>query len=150
VSEVEIRTAAEADVRWAAELMANSDPWITLGRGYDACLSACTRTGDCLLVAWVDRQRAGFVIVRDNGVAGAPYIPCIAVAPARRGGGIGAAMLAHVESMVRGHARYLFLCVSSFNTAARTFYERHGFVSMGDLPDFIVDGASEQLMRKRL
>jgi [ribosomal protein S18]-alanine N-acetyltransferase len=150
MTEVEIRSAEESDHRWAAELMAHSDPWITLGRGYDECLKACTRSGDCLLVAWLDNERAGFVIVRDNGVAGAPYIPCIAVAPSRRSGGLGAAMLAHVESMVRGHARYLFLCVSSFNTAARTFYGRHGFVPMGELPDFIVDGASELLMRKRL
>ncbi|MCX6551229.1 MAG: hypothetical protein NTY02_09540 [Acidobacteria bacterium] len=36
--ELEIRGAPDEDRRWAAALMARSDPWVTLRRGNDACL----------------------------------------------------------------------------------------------------------------
>jgi ribosomal protein S18 acetylase RimI-like enzyme len=44
----------------------------------------------------------------------------------------------------------MFLCVSSFNDGARRLYERLGYIRVGQLPDYIVDGASEILMHKRL
>lgn len=43
-----------------------------------------------------------------------------------------------------------FLCVSSFNPRARALYERLGYELIGELKDFVIDGASELLMRKRL
>jgi ribosomal-protein-alanine N-acetyltransferase len=147
---VDIRPSDAADLEWAAVLMAVSEPWATLGRDYDACLRACTRDGDQMLVARVEGARAGMVIVRPGGVAGAPYIPSIVVGPEFRSQRVGAALIAHVEAMFRGRARYLFLCVSSFNHRARAFYLREGFAAMGEFPDFIVDGASEVLMGKRL
>ncbi len=150
MSSLDIRAAEDADYPWAAKVMADSEPWITLGREYDACLRACTHQGDQLLVAWLDAARVGFIIVREGGVAGSPYIPCIDVVPPHRSGGVGSALLAHVESLCRHRARYLFLCVSSFNLRARSFYERHGFSIMGEFPDFIMEGASELLMGKRL
>jgi len=88
--------------------------------------------------------------MRDRGVAGSPYIVSIAVEEAYRGRGIGAEMLAHVEEHFRPRARHMLLCVSSFNTSARRFYERHGYGAVGELPDYIIDGASEILMHKRL
>jgi ribosomal-protein-alanine N-acetyltransferase len=145
-----VRAASEEDREWAAALMASSEPWVTLGRGYESCLTVCRRLGDTLLIADVDGQRAGFVIVRPGGVAGSPYIPSIAVAPSMRSRGVGAVLLDHVASLYRGRARYLFLCVSSFNPRAREFYERNGFAALGEFRDFIIDGASEILMGKRL
>jgi ribosomal protein S18 acetylase RimI-like enzyme len=47
-------------------------------------------------------------------------------------------------------ARYIFLCVSSFNPRARTLYERHGYRLIGELLDYVIDGASELLLAKRL
>jgi [ribosomal protein S18]-alanine N-acetyltransferase len=55
-----------------------------------------------------------------------------------------------VESYSRPAARHLFLCVSSFNTSARRLYERCGYSAVGALPDYVIDGASEILMHKRL
>jgi hypothetical protein len=40
--------------------------------------------------------------------------------------------------------------VSSFNDRARVLYERHGYAPVGELKDFIVDGASEIILHKRL
>ena len=147
---VTIRRAAGDDARWAAGVMSTSDPWVTLGRGYDACLAACTSALDALDIAECGGERCGLVLVRPAGVAGAPYIVSIAVAPAFRGHGVGAALLDHVERAYRGRSRHLFLCVSSFNPRARRFYERHGFESVGTLKAFLIEGADEVLMHKRL
>ena len=150
MQELTIRQASGDDVIWAATLMAASEPWITLGRGYEACYQACTSSPDVLEVAETDGRRCGFVLVRPAGVAGAPYIKSIAVAPDQRSLGVGAALLAHVERTFRGRSRHLFLCVSSFNGRARQFYERQGYSAVGTFKDFIIDGADEILMYKRL
>jgi [ribosomal protein S18]-alanine N-acetyltransferase len=147
---VTIRPASGDDARWAADLMSSSDPWMTLGRGFDACFAACTSRLDYLEIARAGAERCGFVLVRPAGVAGAPYIVSIAVAPAYRSHGIGTALLAHVERAYEGRSRHLFLCVSSFNPRARAFYERHGFEAVGTLKAFLVETADEILMHKRL
>ena len=147
---VTIRKAVGDDARWAAGVLSGSDPWLTLGRGFDACLAACTSSLDVLEIAESAGERCGLVLVRPAGVAGAPYIVSIAVAPAFRGRGIGAALLEHVERTYRGRSRHLFLCVSSFNLRARRFYERHGFEAVGTLKAFLIEAADEILMYKRL
>lgn len=147
---VAIRASQGDDPTWAARLMSASDPWVTLGRGFDACLSTCTSAVDVLEIAETGTERCGFVLVRPDGVAGAPYLVSIAVAPSFRGRGVGAALLEHVENSFRGRSRHLFLCVSSFNPRARAFYDRHGFAAVGTLKAFLVEGADEILMHKRL
>jgi ribosomal-protein-alanine N-acetyltransferase len=145
-----IRAARGDDARWAADVMATSDPWLTLGRRFEACLSACLSPLDILEIAEIEGVRCGFVLVRPAGVAGAPYIVSIAAARDFRSRGVGAELLAHVERAYRGRSRHLFLCVSSFNPRARRFYERHGFDAVGTLEAFLIDDADEILMHKRL
>jgi len=147
---VTVRDARGDDYVWAATLMSSSDPWVTLRRDFDNCLRACTSQLDALEIAEVGGERCGFVLVRPAGVAGAPYIVSIAVAGTHRSQGVGAALLAHVEQAFRTRSRHLFLCVSSFNPRARQFYERHGFMAIGTLRDFIIEGADEILMHKPL
>jgi [ribosomal protein S18]-alanine N-acetyltransferase len=150
MASVVIRRAEGDDRRWAAEVMSSSEPWLTLGRGFDACLAACTSALDVLEVAETGGERCGLVLVRPAGVAGAPYIVSIAVAPAFRSLGVGAELLDHVERTYRGRSRHLFLCVSSFNPRARRFYERHGFEAVGTLKGFLIESADEILMHKSL
>ena len=150
MDDLTIHPAQGEDVDWAARLMAASDPWVTLGRGYDACLAACSVPTDTLEIAACGGGRCGFMLVRPRGVAGAPYIVSIAVDPAFRSRGVGAAMLAHVEAAYAGRSAHLFLCVSSFNAGARAFYDRHGFEEVGRFRDFIIAGADEVLLHKRL
>ena len=150
MSVVAIREARGDDREWAARLMAGTDPWITLRRNYDACLAACSGRDDTLLIGEAGGERCGLVLVRPRGVAGAPYIVSIAVSEAFRSQGVGELLVAHVEALFRGRARHLFLCVSSFNPRALAFYQRIGFAQVGELPDFIITGASERLMCKPL
>jgi ribosomal protein S18 acetylase RimI-like enzyme len=146
-----IALATGDDRPWAARLMATSEPWIRLGRGYEACLAVVQPQPDTeVFVAREGGAPVGFVVLRPRGVAGSPYLASIAVDPGARGKGVGSALLAFVEERFRPAYRHLFLCVSSFNDGARRLYEREGFRKVGEFRDYVIDGASEILMHKRL
>jgi ribosomal protein S18 acetylase RimI-like enzyme len=102
-----------------------------------------------LFVAREGAERCGFALVNPRGLAGAPYLASIAVAEAWRGRGVGAALLDYCESTA-APSRHFFLCVSSFNVRALAFYQRRGYRQVGEFPDYIIDGASERLMYKRI
>ena len=129
-------------------LMAASEPWITLGRGFDACRAAALDPAYLILVARGDGAPCGFIRLHPRGVAGSPYIASIAVA--RRRAERASARRSSTPRSGSPSARYIFLCVSSFNPRARALYERHGYRLVGELPDYVIDGASELLMAKRL
>ncbi len=149
--QVVIDDATNADRAWAADLMASSDPWRRLGRDLATSAAVVAAAPDTeLFVARGPAGPLGFVLLRRRGFAGSPYIVSIGVDPAARGGGIGALLLAFVERHVTPPARHLFLCVSSFNTEAQRFYDRLGFQRVGELPDYVIDGASEIILHKRL
>lgn len=145
-----IAPANDTTREWVAALMAGSEPWTTLGRSLDQCRSLLARPGFLLYVALSGSQPLGFLYLHRYGLAGSPYVASIAVADAARGRGIGAQLMTFAEDLFRQEARHLFLCVSSFNAGARRFYERLGYAAVGELPDYIVKGASEIVMHKRL
>lgn len=147
---IEVELGSDADTEWAAQLMAGSEPWISLGRGLEACRAACRRPDHQLFVARAEGEALGFVLAHPKGLAGSPYIAAVAVTAAARGQGVGAHLLAHVTAHFRPQARHLFLFVSSFNSRAQRFYERHGWQVVGEVPGLLVDGASEILMHQRL
>lgn len=131
-------------------LMANSDPWIILGRGLETCRLRCNAPDHHLIIAHSGEKPCGFILIHPQGVAGSPYVASVAVAENMRSRGIGSLLLEYVEDIFQGRARFVFLCVSSFNARARRLYERLGYSVVGELKDFVIDGASEFLMHKRL
>ena len=145
-----ITRAKAEDACWCARLMSSSEPWITLGRGYEDCLARCRHAEYEL---WVSRDEAGvplgFLLLHPRGVAGSPYVASVAVAPDARGRGVGKVLMEFAE-LRWPEARHLFLCVSSFNAEARRLYERLGFSTVGTLENYVIDGADEILMHKRL
>ncbi len=146
---IEIGEATTAEREWCARLMAASEPWITLRRGYDALLPAALDPEYVILVARRAGAPCGFIRIHPRGVAGSPYVASVAVTETERGRGVGTALLDATEARYPD-ARYVFLCVSSFNVRARELYGRHGYRLVGELPDYVVDGHSELLMGKRL
>ncbi len=150
MSDVEIRAASEEEREWAAALMAGSEPWITLGRGLDSCRISCRLPDKMLYVATRGPHLCGFILLQEHGVAGSPYIASIAVAPEHRSEGIGSRLIEFAEDRFRGSYKHIFLCVSSFNRRARALYEKLGFSAVGELKDYVIEGASEILMHKRL
>jgi ribosomal protein S18 acetylase RimI-like enzyme len=149
MDELEIGEATTAEREWCARLAAASEPWITLRRGYEVLLPAALDPDHVVLVARRGGAPCGFIRIHPRGVAGSPYVASVAVAESERGHGVGTALLDATEARYP-KARYVFLCVSDFNTRARALYERCGYRLVGELPDYVVDGHSELLMGKRL
>jgi [ribosomal protein S18]-alanine N-acetyltransferase len=147
-ADVVIRPLAAED-RPAVIALLDSDPWRRLG--YSAAdwnrLLATPLEGRDGLVLVAGGAVSGLALVRRNFLAG-DYLELFAVAAAVRGRGLGAAFLAHLESMVFARARNFFVCVSDFNDGARRFYASHGYAHVGTLPDLLVRGSAELLLRK--
>ncbi|HET9343993.1 MAG TPA: N-acetyltransferase [Candidatus Eremiobacteraceae bacterium] len=150
LGEITIDEADDDDREWCAQLMASSEPWLTLGRTIDQTRPLFHRTDSELYVARRDGMACGFLLLRDRGIIYSPYIASLAVSPDSRGLGIGGRLLDFVEKRARESSKHIFLCVSSFNTRAQVLYDRHGYAVVGELKDYIVDGFSEYLMSKRL
>jgi [ribosomal protein S18]-alanine N-acetyltransferase len=150
MNSLDIAPATESDREWCAQLMAGTDPWITLGRGLDECRTACLHPDYLLFVGRLGVERCGFILLHPRGLASSPYIASIATASEFRGKGIGSRLLAFAESYARPRSRHIFLCVSSFNRRAKALYERQGYTVVGELKDYILKGASELIMHKTL
>lgn len=127
--------------------MSGTDPWITLGRGYEASLRIIKDPSREVYVATDESGIAGFLILCMVG-AFIGYIQTIVVAEDRRGKGIGSQLIGFAENRIFRHSPNVFLCVSSFNTRARGLYERLGYEYVGELTNYIVTGHSELLFRK--
>jgi ribosomal-protein-alanine N-acetyltransferase len=141
------RLSDREEARICARLMADSEPWLTLGRSYEVSLGLITDPTREVYVARLEGRPVGFVILVVSG-AFVGYVQSIAVDPDWRGKGIGTRILAFAEERILQMSPNVFVCVSSFNPDALRLYRRLGYEIVGDLPDYIVRGHSEILMRK--
>lgn len=146
----EIRPLANADeAKRCAEMMCATDPWITLGRTYDQCLTVVETPDQEAYVSADGDQILGFILLVMRG-AFTGYIRSICVDAQARGRGVGSRLVEFAEQRIFRETPNVFLCVSSFNPRARALYERLGYELIGELKNYIVDGASELLMRKTI
>jgi ribosomal protein S18 acetylase RimI-like enzyme len=143
ISRLESRSDAEA----CAWLMASSEPWVTLGRSYQASLRIVEDDSREVYVARDENGLAGFLILCMTG-AFVGYIQTVLVHPDRRGHGIGSRLVQFAEERILRESPNIFMCVSSFNSDARRLYQRLGYQVVGELTDYIVQGHSEILLRK--
>ena len=143
------RLQNDDDARACAAMMCATDPWITIGRGFDECLAAVADPTREVWLAREDGAVRGFVIINMRG-AFIGYIQTVCVDAGARGSGLGSRLVAFAEERIFRETPNVFLCVSSFNPRARALYERLGYDAIGELKDYIIEGASEILMRKTL
>ena len=143
------RMTADSEAQACARMMAGSEPWITLNRGYEASLEILRDASKERYVARAGGEVVGFLILNMGGAL-AGYIQTICVAEEKRGQGIGARLIAFAEKRIFRDSPNVFLCVSSFNAGARRLYERLGYRVVGELADYLVAGHSETLMRKTI
>ncbi|HUV54844.1 MAG TPA: GNAT family N-acetyltransferase [Candidatus Krumholzibacteriaceae bacterium] len=132
-----------------ARTIAESEPWITLGRDYDESLTILTDPSREVYLAMDGDEVAGFVALEMEGVF-TGYVKSIFVSPPYRGRGVGTRLMSFAEDRVFRERPNVFLCVSDFNGGARRFYERLGYEAVGELRDYIVRGRSEILLRKTI
>jgi ribosomal-protein-alanine N-acetyltransferase len=142
-----IRTAGAEDRAWCADLMVRSEPWITLKRTRPEAVKILNSAAKECYVAVEDDTRLGFVLLDMGG--GLPgYIQSVCVEPELRGRRIGTRLILFAEDRILRDAHNVFMCVSSFNTDAQRLYSRLGYARVGELHDYLVEGASEILLRK--
>jgi ribosomal protein S18 acetylase RimI-like enzyme len=127
--------------------MASSEPWVTLGRTYEASLRILQDPSREVYLARDQAGLAGFLILCMTGAL-VGYIQTVLVHPDRRGEGIGSLLLEFAEQRILRESPNVFMCVSSFNHGARRLYQRLGYIVIGELTDYIVEGYSEILLRK--
>jgi ribosomal protein S18 acetylase RimI-like enzyme len=132
-------------------VLAGMDPWATLGYSAATLARGLALPHPDLIryVAMRDGAPLGLATIRYPWLRGA-YIELFAVLPQAQGGGVGDALLTHVELTYRSRTGNLWLLVSGFNARARRFYERAGFGPVGTISDLVLPGEDEILMRKRL
>jgi len=148
--EIEVRRLERrADAEICARMMANSEPWITLRRDYDASLKILIDSSREVYLAMVGDEIVGFTILSMQG-AFVGYLQSVCVAPQWRGEGIGSELMDYVEKRILSETPNVFICVSSFNGRVQRLYERRGYEAIGELKDFIVPGHSEILLRKTI
>ncbi|MGH7516766.1 MAG: GNAT family N-acetyltransferase [Gemmatimonadales bacterium] len=139
--------ATDDERRHCATLMAESEPWRTLGRGYEASLAVVS--DPTREVYWIEHAGAwgGFLVLHMGGPFRG-YIQTVCLRDECRGRGLGSAVIAWAEERIFRESPNVFLCVSDFNAGARRLYERLGYQVVGSLRDFLVAGRAEVLLRK--
>ena len=132
-----------------ARMMAFSEPWISLERGFEESLEIILEPSREVYLAWMAEEIVGFIIIEMVGTFKG-YIKSICVSKDQRRKGIGTELMSYAEKRVFSETPNMFLLVSDFNHGARKLYKSLGYVEVGEFKDFIVGGYSEVLMRKTL
>jgi diamine N-acetyltransferase len=134
-----------------AEMLAASEPWLTLRFSAAALAKYLTREDPALhryLIAVEDRP-AGVICVRHPWLRG-PYIELLGLFPEQRGKGLGHRVLAWAEAEARREAKNLWVVASSFNRQALNFYQGLGFYPIGPIQGLVSPEYDEILLRKPL
>jgi ribosomal protein S18 acetylase RimI-like enzyme len=144
-----IREMRPDDREAVVRLLAASEPWLTLGYSQDdwTRIFCPLPPGRDSYVVEDGGRVAGIAIVKQKFLLG-DYLELLGIAPWAQGKGLGAALVRHIESLVFGRTQNLFACVSDFNQRARAFYLKLGFQEIGPMPNFLIPGSAEILLRK--
>ncbi|WP_295672210.1 N-acetyltransferase [uncultured Mucilaginibacter sp.] len=140
-------TTDPVDFAVCAGIMAGTDPWVTLGIGYDDCLKAFGGSFREVFIMKYESEIIGFVIMQPQGTFKG-YIQTVAINNNYRGKGYGTQLLKFCEDRILAYSPNIFICVSSFNIGAIHLYTNFGFELIGELKDFIKPGFDELLLRK--
>jgi ribosomal-protein-alanine N-acetyltransferase len=132
-------------------LLGDSDPWKTLGYNQEdwGRIFCPTPQGRDSFVGEIEGKIAAIAIVRQKFLLG-DYLELLGVAGWARGKGMGTQLLRHIESLVFVRTKNLFACVSDFNKGARDFYKKQGYQEIGPMPNFLIPGTAEILLRKTI
>ena len=144
-----VRPMTAEDRAAVMKLLADSDPWRRLGyqaSDWDGYFTPLPQGRDSYVLDQNGRT-VGIVVVRQKFLLG-DYVELLGVADWARGKGLGSFLLAHVEAAVFARSKNLFACVSDFNDQARNFYKRQGYQVVGSMPNLLISGSSEILLRK--
>ena len=145
--------ATRAHVAGLVELMIRSPLLRRYGvtsSGARATVLEGLRERDLLLVALERGAILGCAwVITTRALDRAAYLRLLLVAEGEQSRGVGAALLEDAERRARkSGCRHLALLVTLANRRARTFYTRHGYRHVGNLPGFVRPAIGESLYVK--
>lgn len=119
-------------------------------RGVRAGLGRGFRERDTLLVALDGNAVVGLAwFIRTAALDRSTYLQLLLVAESHQSRGLGASLVARGEREARASgSRHMVMLVTKTNRRARSFYERHGYRHVGDLPGFVRPEIAETLYLK--
>jgi ribosomal protein S18 acetylase RimI-like enzyme len=144
-----VRPMTAEDRAAVIELLTDSDPWKQLGyhgKDWDSYFTPLPQGRESYVVDQNGRV-TGVAVVRQKFLLG-DYLELFGVADWARGKGLGGRLLAHVETVVFARGKNLFACVSDFNHQGRKFYAKLGYQEIGPMPNLLIPGSAEILLRK--
>ena len=144
-----VRLMTVNDRAAVVKLLVDADPWKRLGyqaKDWDCYFTPLPQGRDSFVVEQNGRV-AGIAVVRQKFLLG-DYLELLGVADWARGKGLGGQLLTHVEEAVFARGKNVFACVSDFNDQGRKFYKKQGYQEIGPMPDFLIPGSAEILLRK--
>jgi len=144
-----VRPYTPSDRDAVVRMLADSDPWKRLGytlRDWERLFQSGPEGRESFVIESRGTV-VGLALLRQRFMLG-DYLELLAIAPWSQGKGYGSTLLQHLETVVFRRVKNLFVCVSDFNVDARRFYARHGYKEIGPIPNFLIPGSSEILLRK--
>jgi [ribosomal protein S18]-alanine N-acetyltransferase len=141
-------TRSRSDIKYCAELMANSEPWSRLFFTIDQCFENLSSPALAIHVAREQGLVLGFLATRMDGIEGEPLVEYLCVDPRFRGKGLGTRLMSFAEERLFASADNIYLFVSDINPRAIELYERLDYRRVGSLPDYNLKGQTEYLYRK--
>ncbi len=146
-----IRDMRPEDRDAVIQILSHSDPWKRLGftaSDWGRIFSPVPVDRDTFVME-AEGTVVGIAIVRRKFLFG-DYLELLGIAPSATGTGLGSRLLSHIESLTFARAKNVFACVSDFNEGARAFYRRQGYKEIGPMPNFLIPGYAEILLRKTI
>ncbi|BBL71708.1 GNAT family N-acetyltransferase [Methylogaea oryzae] len=152
IGQYSLRTLRPADAAPLALALARQPPWADLGYTAEG-LQRYLNKDDAALERWVladGASVAGVLCLRQPWLRG-PFLELLCLLPDYRGQGLGGLLLAELHDRARlsGLANVWATATHSNENALR-FYRRQGYEQAGVLPDLILPGVDEILLRRRL
>jgi ribosomal protein S18 acetylase RimI-like enzyme len=150
---MKILRATRRHVAPMAELMAASPLLRRYGvtrAGAAASLEEALRARELVLIAADAGTVVGLAwVIRTSALDRSAYLRLLLIGAGAQSRGLGAALLVRAERDARASgSRHLVLLVTRTNRRARSFYERHGYTRVGDIPGFVRPGIAESLYVK--
>jgi ribosomal protein S18 acetylase RimI-like enzyme len=142
------RIQGDAEAWACADMMASTEPWLSYGRTRDHTFFTVSNPQAESYAAFADDEIVGVVVVALPVPLIRGYIAGLVVKAPFRNRGIGTRLLRVAEERIFRESPNVFMCVTSFNTAAQRLYARLGYTQVGELSDFVLPGVSELLLRK--
>lgn len=150
-----IRSWTEDDIAGMADIMCSHALWqhygVTRASAADRLVNLFAALEQGFVAEDEHKKLMGFVLYNALTLGNSGYIHLFGIHASATGHGLGQDLLGYVERDLRTHQvnRLVLLC-TAWNHGARRFYERMGFVKVGELPDWVQNGTTEVLYAKHL